>query len=91
MKIFRSIGMALALACGTVLGACSLVVHPILRFVADVCDRAACGIERLDLELAQKFAEKVVLGDKVRSGMRRESHGFRQSSVADTYEAPALG
>lgn len=83
MKIFRSIGMALALMAGTALGVCSLIAYPVLRFVADACDRAACGIKRLDLELAQKFADKAKLSDDILSNMQRESHGFRQSSAVE--------
>lgn len=78
-KVYRYIGAAL----GAALAVCSLLAYPVLRFVADACDRAACGIKRLDLELAQNFSDKVALGDKVLANMQRESHGFRQSSAVE--------
>ena len=83
MKILRSLGMALAMLGGLALGVASLVVAPILRNLANVCDRAACGIAKLDLELAHKFADKVPLSDDVLANMQRESHGFRQSSAVE--------
>ena len=75
MKIVRSIGMAL--------GVCSLIAYPVLRTLADACDRAACGIKKLDLELAHKFADKVSLSPDVLANMRRESNGFRQGSALE--------
>lgn len=83
MKIMRSLGMALAMLGGLALGVASLVVAPILRTMVNVCDRAACGIAKLDLELAHKFADKVTLSDDVLANMQRESHGFRQSSAVE--------
>lgn len=83
MKIFRSIGMALAIMAGTALAVCAPVAYRVLRVLADVCDRAACGIAKLDLELAHKFSEKVKLSDDVLANMQRESHGFRQSSAVE--------
>jgi hypothetical protein len=78
-KVYRCIGAAL----GAALAVCSLIAYPVLRFMADACDRAACGIKRLDLELAHKFADKVTLSDEILSNLQRESHGFRQSSAVE--------
>jgi len=87
MKIFRSIALAFcmpfAMLGGLVLALGSIVTYPVLRTLADACDRAACGIKKLDLELALKFADKVSLSPDVLANMRRESNGFRQGSVEE--------
>lgn len=83
MKIFRSIGFALAMACGALLGAVSMAVEPLLRYVSAGCDALSCGIAKLDRELAQKFAEPMQKATGVGCGLNRESNGYRQSSAAD--------
>lgn len=81
MRMFRSIALSLAMAVGALLGVVSCVVQPALRYLSAACDALANGLDKLDRELAHKFAEDVQFAAGVNSGLQRESHGFRQSSA----------
>lgn len=91
MKILRScamaLGMALAMAGGAMLGIASIVLQPTLRYIASACEQFASGIDKLDRELAHKFAEDVQMVAGVSSGLQRESNGYRQSTAADDSQA----
>lgn len=88
MKMTHRILYPLVMMAGLLLGLASLVVQPTLRYLAAGCDSLANGIDKLDRELAHKFAEDVQHASGVASGLQRESNGFRQSSATDS---PAMG
>jgi hypothetical protein len=58
--------------------------EPLVRFVSSICRDMACGVEKLKRELAYKFSEDSQAGVGADAGLRRESHGYRQTSADDT-------
>lgn len=92
MKMFRSIGLSLALACGALVAAVSSVVQPLVRYLEIGCEALASGIDKLKHELAYKFSEDAGTGVGAGSGLRRESNGYRQATAREEdWLAPAVG
>lgn len=76
---FLHFASALA-AIGSIL---SRICEPLVRFVSSICRDMACGVEKLKRELAYKFSEGSQTGSGADAGLRRESHGYRQTSADD--------
>ena len=78
---FRSTGFYVAMAAiGSIL---SRICEPLVRFVSSICRDMACGVEKLKRELAYKFSEDSQIGVGAGAGLRRESHGYRQTNADD--------
>jgi hypothetical protein len=78
---FRSTGFYVAMAAiGSIL---ARTFEPLVRFVSSICRDMACGVEKLKRELAYKFSEDSQTGVGAGAGLRRESHGYRQTSADD--------
>jgi hypothetical protein len=57
--------------------------EPLVRFVSSICRDMACGVAKLKRELAYKFSEDSQSASGVGEGLRKDSHGYRQTSADD--------
>lgn len=84
MKIFRSIGFSLAMAC-LGLAACAApllrLVEPVWEYLSYGFDGMACGVQKLKRELVQVFAQDPHHASGVGEGLTPDSNGFRQTSA----------
>lgn len=81
MKIFRSIALCLGMAVVAACDVMSRVVEPLIRYVTAGCEAMACGVDKLKRELVHNANRDIGCEERVSSGFRRESHGFRQSTA----------
>lgn len=58
--------------------------EPLVRFVSSICRDMQCGVAKLKRELTYKFTEGKQTGFGASAGLRRDSHGYRQTSADDT-------
>lgn len=96
MKMFRSLGVALAVAVGALMREVTAVLEPALRVadawllapalrcVSAVCEPLSCGVAKLHRELVAHGLLGSGAEEMTNSGMRRESNGYRQDSARCT-------
>lgn len=81
MKMYRSIGLVIAGLSSALLGVVAMLATPVLRYVAVGCEQLACGVEKLERDLAFKLNESAIGCDEISSDLKRESNGYRQGSA----------
>ena len=81
MKVLRYAALKLAGILSLGLGLLSLVSQPVLHFVAHGCESMSCGLDKLEPDLAHMRAQADIGAEEISSDLKRESHGYRQSSA----------
>lgn len=81
MRIFRSVGFALAMALGSLISTAAFAVeHVILRPMGSLLTESANTMAKFNADLAQAMAGREELA-KVDSGLQRDGNGLRQYSA----------
>ena len=81
MRIFRSVGFALAMALGSLISTAAFAVeHVILRPMVSLLTESANTMAKFNADLAQAMAGREELA-KVDSSLQRDGNGLRQYSA----------
>lgn len=81
-RSFRSIGLALAMALGSMLSVCAFAAeHVVLRPVGSLLTEGANTMAKFRAEVAHAIAGREEVA-KVDSSLQRDSHGFRQANAS---------